>query len=56
MNSVPVIVNRTSNTKLRPQVKQARLPTKWPVHIYYKAFSVIGTIYVQDFLFGNLAN
>ena len=25
------------------------------LHIYYKAFSVIGTIYVQDFLFGNLA-
>ena len=30
-NTVPVIVNRSSNTKLRPQVKQARLPTKMEV-------------------------
>ena len=26
------------------------------LHIYYNAFSVTGTIYVQYFYFGNLAN
>ena len=45
-------VNRPSNTKLRLQVKQARLPIKMTVamglHIYYNEFSVTGTIYVQD--------
>ena len=43
-NSVPITVNRPSNTKLRLQVKQARLPTKMAValglHVYYNAFSV----------------
>ena len=38
-----------SNTKLRPQVKQARLPTKMAVamglDIYYNKFSVTRTIY-----------
>ena len=41
-NSVPVIVNLSRNTKLRPQMKQACLPTKMTVamglHIYYNGF------------------
>ena len=56
-SKVPVIVNRPSNTKLRSQVKQARLPTKmavamqWGLHtrlVLLGRFTITGTLFISS--------
>ena len=53
-NSVPVIVNRPSNTKLRLQVKQAWLPTKIAVAMGLRLV-LLGRFTITGTEFGNFA-